>query len=276
MKLFKSLFYFRTNLIMLKIATWNVNSLRVRLSHLLDWLHANQPDIIALQETKITDNLFPSAEIQAAGYHALFTGQKSYNGVALFSRIPGRDSLTELPHSNDSQRRILAATYDNLRVINVYVPNGSAIGSDKFQYKLDWLKHLHAYVKNSLQQSPNLVILGDFNIAPADEDVYDPVAWEGKILVSPPERTALQDLLDLGLNDSFRLFEQPPASFSWWDYRQGSFQRNRGVRIDLILTSTALTSQCTHCVIDTTPRCLTRPSDHAPVMATFQSNEENE
>jgi exodeoxyribonuclease-3 len=255
---------------MLQIATWNVNSLRVRLAHLLDWLHENQPDIIALQETKMTDNLFPTEEIQAAGYHALFIGQKAYNGVALLSRMPGCDVVTELPAFNDSQRRFLAATYDNLRIINVYIPNGSAVGSDKFLYKLDWLKHLQAYVSNSLNHYPHLVVLGDFNIAPADEDVYDPSAWEGKILVSPPERTALQDLLNLGLEDSFRLFEQSPASFSWWDYRQGSFQRNRGVRIDLILTSAALTSRCSTCEIDRAPRRLTRPSDHAPVMAMFK------
>ncbi|EDN66372.1 Endonuclease/exonuclease/phosphatase [Beggiatoa sp. PS] len=253
---------------MLKIATWNVNSLRVRLPHLLDWLSNHQPDIIALQEIKVMDEQFPLAEIEAAGYHALFAGQKTYNGVALLSRKPGNDIITDFPDFNDPQRRFLGATYDKLRILNVYVPNGASVDSDKYQYKLEWLTQLQNYICDNLKQYPRLIVLGDFNIAPEDQDVYDPIAWAGKILVSPPERTALQNLLHLGLKDTFRLFEQPVASFSWWDYRRGAFLRNHGIRIDLILASTAL--HCTGCTIDTAPRRLERPSDHAPVVATFQ------
>jgi exodeoxyribonuclease III len=253
---------------MLKIATWNVNSLRVRLPHLLDWLSTHQPDIMALQEIKMTDEQFPLAEIETAGYDALFAGQKTYNGVALLSRKPGSDVITDLPNFNDPQRRFLGATYDNLRILNVYVPNGASVGSDKYQYKLAWLNQLQDYLRGHFKQHSHLIVLGDFNIAPEDQDVYDPSAWAGKILVSPEERNALQNLLHLGLQDTFRLFEQPADSFSWWDYRQGSFQRNHGVRIDFILASTAL--QCTACTIDMAPRRLERPSDHAPVVATFQ------
>ncbi len=256
---------------MFKIATWNVNSLRVRLPQVLDWLASTAPDIIALQEIKMTDKQFPLEEIQAAGYHALFSGQKTYNGVALLSRVEGSEVITDLPHLDDPQRRVLGATYGTLRVLNLYVPNGAAVDSDKYQYKLNWLKHLHDYIRESLTHYPHLIVLGDFNIAPEDRDVYDPAVWEGKILVSPPERAALQDLLGLGLRDIFRLFEKPHASFSWWDYRGGAFRRNHGVRIDLILASTALSSHCHTCVIDIAPRRLERPSDHAPVVATFSN-----
>jgi exodeoxyribonuclease-3 len=254
---------------MLKIATWNVNSLRVRLPQVLDWLKNTTPDIVALQETKMTDAQFPLEEIRAAGYHALYSGQKTYNGVALLSRTAGHEIVTELSQLDDPQRRILGATYETLRVLNVYVPNGAAVGTDKYQYKLNWLKHLQNDVRQSLKHYSHFIVLGDFNIAPEDKDVHDPAAWEGNILVSPPERAALQDLLNLGLHDTFRLFEQPPANFSWWDYRGGAFRRNHGVRIDLILASTALSASCTTCAIDTTPRRLERPSDHAPVVATF-------
>jgi exodeoxyribonuclease-3 len=255
---------------MIKIASWNVNSLRVRLPHLLDWLKKTEPDFVALQEIKMTNAQFPLAEIQAAGYHALFSGQKAYNGVALLScDKPGSEVVTDWPHLEDPQRRILGATYDNLRVLNLYVPNGSSVGSDKYQYKLTWLEHLQEYVRESLKQHSHLIVLGDFNIAPEDRDVYDPDAWKGKILVSPPERAALQQLLHLGLSDTFRLFEQPADSFSWWDYRGSRFQRNHGVRIDFILASTALSSYCTSSTIDLAPRRLERPSDHAPVVATF-------
>jgi exodeoxyribonuclease-3 len=255
---------------MIKIASWNVNSLRVRLPHLLDWLKNTAPDIVALQEIKMTDANFPLAEIQAAGYHALFSGQKTYNGVALLSRgIIGSDVVTDWPMLEDPQRRVLGATYDGLRVLNLYVPNGSSIGSDKYQYKLNWLTHLQEYVRESLKHYSHLIVLGDFNIAPEDRDVHDPAAWEGKILVSPPERAALQQLLSLGLFDTFRQFEQAAESFSWWDYRGNAFRRNHGVRIDLILASTALSPYCTDSTIDLAPRRLERPSDHAPVVATF-------
>lgn len=254
---------------MLKIATWNVNSLNVRLPHVLDWLNRVEPDIIALQETKVIDEKFPLSEIQASGYHAIFSGQKAYNGVALLSRQEGSEIITDLPHLDDPQRRVLGVTYNKLQVLNVYVPNGAAVDSDKYQYKLNWLKHLQDYVRESLNHYPYLIVLGDFNIAYEDRDVHDPIAWEGCVLVSPSERTALQNLLGLGLHDTFRLFEQTPESFSWWDYRASAFQCNHGVRIDLILASTSLSSYCTTCVIDKAPRRLERPSDHVPVMATF-------
>jgi exodeoxyribonuclease III len=254
---------------MIKIATWNVNSLRVRLPQLLDWLKTTSPDIVALQETKLTDEHFPLEAIEAAGYHALFSGQKTYNGIALLSRSKGHDVIMDLPDLNDPQRRFLGATYGALRILNIYVPNGSAVGSEKYEYKLKWLNHLQTYIRENQKHYPHLIVLGDFNIAPSDSDLYDPNAWAGKILVSPPERAALQNLLDLGLHDTFRQFEQPPASFSWWDYRAAAFQRNHGVRIDLILASAALSSDCTNCTIDITPRRNQRPSDHAPVIATF-------
>ncbi|MCK5521779.1 MAG: exodeoxyribonuclease III [Thiomargarita sp.] len=254
----------------IKIATWNVNSLRVRLPHVLDFLKNTAPDILALQEIKMTDDKFPIEEIQAAGYHVLFSGQKTYNGVALLSRMKGNDVITDLPHLDDPQRRVLGTTYDNkLRVLNLYVPNGASLDSDKYQYKLNWFKYLHNYISESIQEFPHLILLGDFNIAPEDRDVYNPAAWKGKVIVSPPERAALRDLLSLGLHDTFRLFEQPPALFSWWHYRREAFARNMGLRIDFILASSSLSSHCTSCMIDIAPRGLERPSDHAPVVATF-------
>lgn len=254
---------------MLKIATWNVNSLRVRLPQVLDWLQTHKPDILALQETKLTDNQFPIGIIQAAGYHATFAGQKTYNGVALLSRVEGCDVIRDLPGLTDPQRRLLGATYDGLRVLNLYVPNGATVDSEKYQYKLNWLNQLHNYVYDSLNHHSHVIVLGDFNIAPEDRDIHDPKAWEGSVLVSQPERAALQKLLKLGLHDTFRLFEQPAESFSWWDYRGNAFRRNHGVRIDLILASTPLSSACTASMIDITPRHSERPSDHAPVIATF-------
>jgi exodeoxyribonuclease-3 len=250
----------------LKIATWNVNSLRVRLSQLLEWLTTNQPDIIVLQETKVTNDLFPFSEIEANGYQVIFSGQKTYNGVAILSKQKAEDVITDLPNLHDPQRRILGATYNGIRILNLYVPNGASIDSEKYQYKLNWLKHLNDYVRTNLEQYTKFIVLGDFNIAPADIDVYNPKAWIGKIIVSPKERAALQSLLNLGLRDCFRLFEQD--SFSWWDYRHNGFQRNHGLRIDLILASAGL--NCTACTIDTVPRGLERPSDHAPVVATFK------
>jgi exodeoxyribonuclease-3 len=250
---------------MFKIASWNVNSLRVRLPQVLDWLKTNQPDILALQETKITDNQFPLKEIEASGYQVLFSGQKTYNGVALLSRVKASNVIKDLPSLDDPQKRILAATYDKLRIVNVYVPNGAFVDSEKYHYKLNWLEHLHNYLYQC--KNPYLIVLGDFNIAPDDRDVNNPPAWEGGVLVSQSERTALQDLLALGLQDTFRLFEQAPDIFSCWDYRAGAFRRNHGSRIDLILASTAL--KCNSSIIDINPRRLERPSDHTPVVATF-------
>ncbi len=251
----------------LKIATWNVNSLRVRLPQVLDWLKHHGPEVLALQETKLPDADFPEAELRAAGYHAVYTGQKTYNGVALLSRLPPETVERDPPGLNDPQKRLIAASYGGLRVVNVYVPNGEALSSDKYVYKLGWLGTLRDYLAQALKRHPRLVLLGDFNVAPEDRDVHDPKVWEGAVLVSEPERQAFRALIALGLADAFRLTEQPPQSFSWWDYRMGGFRRNHGLRIDHILLSAELTGRCRACAIDTQPRALERPSDHAPVLA---------
>jgi len=256
---------------MIKIASWNVNSLRVRLPQVLDWLGREQPDLLAVQETKTVDADFPAAALAEAGYQAVFSGQKTYNGVALVSRGAVEAVVADPPDWQDPQRRILAATCGGVRVVNLYVPNGSEVGSDKYAYKLDWLDKIQAFVKDELARHPRLVVLGDFNIAPEDRDVHDPEAWRGKILCSPPERSAFQRLLELGLSDAFRLFEQEEASFSWWDYRAAGFRRNIGLRIDHILVSQDLRDECRACRIDKSPRKLERPSDHAPVVAEFGS-----
>jgi exodeoxyribonuclease-3 len=253
----------------MKIATWNVNSLRVRLPHLADFLAANPLDAIALQETKLPDADFPVADLQALGWSSAFSGQRTYNGVAILSRTPATDIVAGIPGFEDEQRRVLAATIGGLRIIDVYVPNGQTVGSEKFEYKLRWFAALHGYVARELARHPQLVVLGDFNVAPEDRDVHDPKAWEGSVHVSPPERAALQALLGAGLADCFRLFEQPEKSYSWWDYRMMAFRRNAGLRIDLILASTALARKCGECHIDKAPRKLERPSDHTPVVASF-------
>ncbi len=251
----------------MKIATWNVNSLRVRLPHLKAWQETEQADVIALQETKAPDSEFPLDELRALGLHVAFNGQRTYNGVAILSKTPLQDVVADIPDLVDEQKRVLAATVNGVRVINVYVPNGQTLESDKYQYKLRWLESLHDYVAAQLRLYPKLVLLGDFNIAPADADVHDPVAWQGSVLVSEAERAALQRLCDLGLRDSFRLFSQDAALFSWWDYRAAGFRRNAGLRIDLILLSQQMSDTCLRCWIDKTPRALERPSDHAPVLA---------
>ena len=249
----------------MKISTWNVNSLKVRLPHVLDWLAANQPDVLCLQETKTEDARFPLQELQQAGYQTVFSGQKTYNGVAILSRDALQDVTTGIPGFSDEQKRVIAATVDDVRIVCVYIPNGQSVDSDKYQYKLSWLAALQEWLKEELQRYPRLALLGDYNIAPEDRDVYDPQAWEGSVLVSEPERAAFRDLLQLGLRDSFRLFEQPEKIYSWWDYRMMAFRRNMGLRIDHILVSQAL--QCNACAIDREPRKLERPSDHAPVVA---------
>ncbi len=251
----------------MKIATWNVNSLAVRLPQVLDWLQAQQPDVLALQETKLTDDKFPAEALQAAGYRCAFFGQRTYNGVALLSRHALDAVQCNIPGFDDEQARVIAATAGPLRVIGAYFPNGQAPGSDKFAYKMRWLDALQAWVSAQLQQSPRLVLLGDFNIAPEDRDVYDPVAWAGQIHCTPEERAHFQSLLGLGLADAFRAFEQPPKSWSWWDYRNLAFRKNQGLRIDHILVSAALRPALTACTIDKTPRKNERPSDHAPVIA---------
>lgn len=254
----------------MKIATWNVNSLRVRLPHVLDWLEKEQPSLLAVQETKTVDADFPVDAFAEAGYQAVFSGQKTYNGVAIVSKGEIGDCVVDPPNLEDPQRRILAASHGDLRVVNLYVPNGSEVGTAKYAYKLDWLGKIQDFIAGELTRHPNLVVLGDFNIAPEDRDVHDPEAWREKILCSTPERLALQKLLGLGLADLFRQFEQDEASFSWWDYRAAGFRRNLGLRIDLILASPALVRRCRGCRIDKEPRKLERPSDHAPVVAEFE------
>jgi len=248
----------------MKIATWNVNSLKVRLPHVLDWLAANQPDALCLQELKMEDKVFPLAELQAAGYHAVYNGQKTYNGVAILSRAEPTDVLRDIPGFSDEQKRIIAATVDGVRVICGYFPNGQAVGSEKFAYKLRWLTALTDWLREEMQQHERLVLGGDFNVAPEDRDAHPD--WKDEIHVSEPERAAFSALLGLGLVDTFRLFEQPERSYSWWDYRLFAFRRNFGLRIDHLLVSPALTATCRSCVVDKTPRALERPSDHAPVV----------
>ena len=250
----------------MKIASWNVNSLKVRLPHLGQWLADAQPDIVALQETKLEDAKFPVDELAAFGYRAVYSGQKTYNGVAILARDQPLDVVTDIPGLDDPQRRILAATVGELRVIDLYVVNGKAVGDEKYAYKLYWLDKIRAFLAAELARYPRLVVLGDFNICPEDRDVFDPVAWGDDILCSPPERAALAAITDLGLHDSFRLLEQANTHYSWWDYRQGAFRRNMGLRIDLILIGNALKSAVTAVGIDREPRRWERPSDHAPVM----------
>ena len=253
----------------MKMATWNVNSLKVRLLHLLEWLAANPVDVVCLQETKTEDKGFPFAELSAAGYHAVHNGQKTYNGVAILSRTAPEEVRCDIPGFADEQKRVIAATIDGVRIVCAYMPNGQEVGSDKYGYKLRWLAALNAALREDLRRWPRLALLGDYNIAPDDRDVHDPAAWKDKILCSEPERTAFRAFLDLGLADTFRLFEQLPKLYSWWDYRQMGFRLNRGLRIDHILLSSPLASSCSSCVIDKAPRKLERPSDHAPVVATL-------
>ncbi|MDQ6646831.1 MAG: exodeoxyribonuclease III, partial [Pseudomonadota bacterium] len=244
---------------------WNVNSLKVRLPHLTQWLADAQPDIVALQETKLEDHKFPVDELAAAGYRVAYSGQKTYNGVAILARHELTDVVTDIPGLDDPQRRILAATIGDLRVVDLYVVNGKAIGDQKYDYKLNWLARVGEFLSAELARHPNLVVLGDFNICPDDRDVYDPAAWGEDILCSPPERAALKAITDLGLHDSFRLFEAGNEHYSWWDYRQAAFRRNMGLRIDLILLSEALKPLATAATIDREPRRWERPSDHTPV-----------
>lgn len=250
----------------MKLATWNVNSLAVRLPQLLDWLAQHQPDAVVLQETKLTDDKFPHEALSAAGYHPQWFGQKTYNGVALLSRTPAEGIVKNIVGVEDEQARVIAGTVDGVRVIGAYFPNGQAPGSDKFAYKMRWLDGLRAWLAQEMAAHPQLVLMGDFNIAPEDRDVYDPVAWAGQIHCTPEERGHFAALLEMGLVDAFRLFEQPPKSWSWWDYRNLAFRKNQGLRIDHILVSPALKPRVTACHIDKLPRKNERPSDHAPVV----------
>ena len=249
----------------MRIATWNVNSLKVRLPHVLEWLIANQPDVLCLQEIKQEDAQFPLGQLKEIGYQAVFSGQKTYNGVAIISKSAPQDVVCGLPNFPDLQKRLIAATLDGVRVVCVYIPNGQSLDSEKYQYKLAWLTALQEWLQQELIRYPKLALLGDYNIAPEDRDVHDPLAWVGNVLVSEPERAAFRGMQELNLRDCFRLFEQDEKSYSWWDYRMMAFRRNMGLRIDHILISAAL--HCSACSIDRLPRKLERPSDHAPVMA---------
>lgn len=255
------------------VATWNLNSIKVRLAQLLDWLAQHQPDIVCLQEIKTTDENFPTQALAQAGYRSAVAGQKTYNGVAILTRQASTPEPTALqiniPGYEDPQRRLLAATVGDLRVVNTYFPNGQAVDSDKYTYKLSWIQALTKWLRSELAAHPKLLLAGDFNIAPEPQDVHDPQAWEGRILYSDPERAAFKALLSLGLLDSFRLFEQPERSYTWWDYRNLAFRKKMGLRIDHILLSAALAKECSACTIDIAPRKNEGPSDHAPVMASF-------
>lgn len=252
-----------------KIASWNVNSLRTRLTHIVRWLEETQVDVLALQETKVTDDEFPLKEIEQAGYQAIFSGQKSYNGVALLHRETAAEISTAVAGVSADEKRVLAATIGGVRIINLYVVNGSEVGSQRYQYKLQWLQQIKQFIAEALSLNEYVVVLGDFNIAPTDADVHDPKQWSDCILCSAPERDALAEILGLGLADTFRLFKQPPATFSWWHYSQNSFDNNRGLRIDLLLSSAALAEHCYSSCVDKRPRAWERPSDHAPLLAEF-------
>ena len=253
----------------MKLATWNVNSLNVRLPHVLEWLRDNPIDVLCLQETKQEDIKFPYDVLKAVGYNAVHLGQKTYNGVAILSKHEMTDVEHGIAEFEDEQKRVIAATIHGVRVVCVYIVNGQAVDSEKYEYKMRWLEALTYWLAGQLKQYPNLVLLGDYNIAPEDRDCHDPAAWIGQILVSPREREAFEKLTQLGLHDSFRLFEQPEKSFTWWDYRMMGFRRNFGMRIDHILVSDALKEKCESCIIDKSPRKLERPSDHTPVILTL-------
>jgi len=250
-----------------KIASWNVNSLKVRLPHVTDWLAEQKPNVLALQETKSTDENFPLEDIKSSGYKVYFIGQKTYNGVAVLCREDAEVLATEIPDYGDVQRRVIAVKTQGITVLNLYVPNGSEVDSEKYEYKMDWFSHLHPFIQQLKADNENMIILGDFNIAPEDRDVHDPEEWVGKVHVSPKERAEFNKLLQVGFHDSFRLFERDDKSFSWWDYRAAGFRRNRGLRIDHILLSDQLKDKCKKAWIDKSPRKLERPSDHTPVIA---------
>lgn len=251
----------------MRIATWNVNSLKIRLPHLLDWLASHQPDVMCLQETKTEDRNFPRAEIERAGYRAVYCGQKAYNGVAILARGELTDVQHGIPDFPDDPKRVIAATVDDLRILCLYAPNGEAPGTDKYAYKLRWYQALTAWLQEKLKKYPRLAVLGDLNIAPEPRDVHNPKRWEGKIHFSEPERAAFREVIDAGVKDAFRLFEQPEKQFTWWDYRLKAFERGWGLRIDHILLAPALAAECGSCAIDLEPRKRERPSDHAPVIS---------
>ena len=251
----------------MKLAAWNVNSLNVRLAHVIEWLKTHQPDALCLQELKMEDAKFPLSAFDDIGYHAVFNGQKTYNGVAIISRARPEDVSKDIVGYDDHQKRVIAATIEGVRVISAYIPNGQTVESEKYQYKLHWLAALQCYVRDVIAEYGDVALLGDYNIAPDDRDVHDPKAWEGQVLCTVAERDAFRGLVGLGLVDTFRLFDQPPQTFSWWDYRMNGFKRNLGLRIDHVLLTTNLAGRCNASIIDVAPRKLERPSDHAPVVA---------
>jgi exodeoxyribonuclease-3 len=251
----------------MKLATWNINSLNVRLPHVLDWTATHQPDVLCLQETKLEDPKFPADALRDAGYEAIVHGQKTYNGVAILSRLPMSDAQSGIPGFQDEQKRVLSATIAGVRVVCAYVPNGENLTSPKFEYKMKWMEAFRLWLKEELQRYPKLAVVGDYNVAPEAQDVHDPALWENKIHFTEPERKQLHALFEIGLVDAFRLFEQPERSYTWWDYRMMAFRRKMGLRIDHILLSPELAKLCTSCTIDIEPRRLERPSDHAPVTA---------
>ncbi|MCA3003703.1 MAG: exodeoxyribonuclease III [Burkholderiales bacterium] len=255
----------------MKLATWNINSLNVRLPHVLEWLKTSPVDVLCLQELKLEDAKFPLEAIEDAGYHAVFNGQKTYNGVAILSRSKPEDVAKDMPGYADEQKRVIAATIDGVRVVNVYIVNGQSLDSEKYQYKMAWLTALRGYMANAIAEFGDVALLGDYNIAPEDRDVHDPKAWEGQVLVSVPERKHFEALIALGLVDSFRLFKQAEKSFTWWDYRMNGFKRNLGLRIDHILLTKNLAAETKGSVIDVEPRKLERPSDHTPVVTDIHS-----
>lgn len=255
----------------MKIATWNVNSIRVRLPHVINWLSSRKPDVLALQEIKLEDDIFPREAFEKLGYHIVSSGQKTYNGVAVLSREKVDDVIVDFPSLEDPQRRVLAVRYGDIRILNLYIPNGESIESPKYQYKLNWLQHLEGFLKTELKKYPNLVVLGDFNIAPEEIDVHNPKRFIGKVLFSEPERQAFRNMLSIGFKDCFRLHEERQKAFTWWDYRLKAFERDWGLRIDHILASQALSAKCATCTIDKLPRTWERPSDHTPVIAEFSS-----
>lgn len=264
----------------MKLATWNVNSLKVRLPQVLEWLGTSGVDVLCLQELKMPHDKFPTAEFEAIGYQACWAGQKTYNGVAVISRDPARSVQINMPGFPDDHQRLIAATLPSpqgdIRVVSVYCPNGQAVGSDKYTYKLAWFAALREWLVTELAAHPRMVVLGDYNVAPADADVHDPAKWEGDILVSPSEREAFEALLSLGFTDAFRHFPQEEKMFSWWDYRRMAFRRNAGLRIDHALVSSALLPFCAACEIDKGPRRNEQPSDHTPVIVTLDLPVEKE
>ncbi|KAB0635166.1 exodeoxyribonuclease III [Burkholderia latens] len=255
----------------MKIATWNVNSLNVRKQHVLDWLAQSRADVLCLQELKLPDEKYPRADLEAIGYRSWFTGQKTYNGVAILARdtltVDESDVVRNIPGFDDPQQRLVAVTVEGVRIVSAYFPNGQALDSDKFVYKMQWLDALQAWLAAEMQRYPKLALLGDFNIAPEDRDVHDPAKWVGQNLVSPQERAHFAKLIELGFVDAFRRFEQPEKTFTWWDYRMFAFRRNAGLRIDHVLLSPALADTCTSCEVDRVPRTWEQPSDHTPVVA---------